>query len=219
MPIFLINFKLYEETLGEAGKKIAEHAKIISARLGVEVIVAPSSPDLRLISGVLPAIAQHIDAVEPGAHTGFVTAESVKAAGAIGTLISHSERKLSFEEIGKCIARARKNGLMSICCAGSPEAAAEIASLGPDYVLIEPPELIGSANSISKTKPDVIARTVDLVKSSNPRVGVICGAGVSTGEDSRIAMGLGAIGVAAASAVAKSKNPEKVIEDIAHGLV
>ncbi len=219
MSIFLINFKSYEETLGEKGKMLAEHAKKISAKLGVNIVIAPAFTNIKFLSGVIPVIAQHIDPVEPGAHTGRVTAESVKMAGAIGTLINHSEIRLDFEDISKCIARAKKNNLMAICCADSPENAAKIAKLNPDYVLIEPPELIGSKDSISKTKPEVIRRTVDLIRSSNPQVGVICGAGVATGEDSRIARQLGAIGVAAASAIIKSENPEKVMEDIANGLV
>jgi len=219
MSIFVINLKLYEETLGENGRKLAEHAKKISSRLGVNIVFAPAFTDIRLLSGLVPVIAQHIDAVEPGAQTGHITAEAVKMAGVIGTMINHSEKKIALEEIEKYVLRAKKNDLMTICCADSPESAAKIAKLSPDYVLIEPPELIGSANSVSKTKPYVISRTAELVKAVNQNVGVICGAGVSTGEDARIAKSLGAIGVAVASAIAKSKTPERVIEDIANGLV
>ncbi|MBI3413585.1 MAG: triose-phosphate isomerase [Candidatus Aenigmarchaeota archaeon] len=215
----MINFKSYQEMLGESGRKLAEHSKKISSGLGVNIVIAPAFTDIRFLSGIVPVIAQHIDSAEPGAHTGSITAESVKMAGAIGTIINHSERKLSFEDIELCIARAKKNDLMTICCADSPETAASIAKLGPDYVLIEPPELIGTVNSVSKTSPEIIKRTVELVKSANQNVGVICGAGVSTGEDARIAKSLGAIGVAAASAVAKSKTPKRVIEDVASGLV
>ncbi len=218
MSIFLINLKLYNETLGENGKNLAEAAKRVAKRSGVNIVVAPNHADLRLLSGIIPLIAQSIDPVEPGARTGHATAESVKTAGAIGTMINHSEKKLDFEDISRCIARARKNNLTTICCADSSETAATIAKLNPDYILIEPPELIGTSASISKTKPDIIRRTVELVKSVNPNVGIICGAGVSTGEDAAIAKKLGAAGVAAASAIAKAKNPESVIEDIANGL-
>ncbi len=218
MPIFLINLKLYGETFGEDGKNLAEAAKRVADRSGINIAIAPNHADIRLLSGIIPVIAQSIDPVEPGARTGHVNAESVKMAGAIGTLINHSEKKLDLEDISACIARARKNNLTTICCADSPETAASIAKLDPDYILIEPPELIGTSASISKTKPDVISRTVKMVKSVNPNVGIICGAGVSTGEDAVIAKKLGAVGVAAASAIAKSKNPESVIEDIANGL-
>ncbi|MBI2085565.1 MAG: triose-phosphate isomerase [Candidatus Aenigmarchaeota archaeon] len=216
--MFLINLKLYSETLGENGKNLAEAARRVANRSGVNIVVAPNHADLRLLSGIIPLIAQSIDPVEPGAHTGRMTAESAKSAGAIGALINHSEKKLDLEDISRCITRARKNNLTTICCADSSETAATIAKLNPDYILIESPELIGTSASISKTKPDIISRTVKMVKSVNPNVGIICGAGVATGEDAAIAKKLGAIGVAAASAIAKSKNPESVIEGIANGL-
>ena len=130
MAIFLINLKLYSETLGDNGRKLAEHAKRISDRLSLNIVLAPNFSDIRLLSGIIPVVAQHIDPVEPGAHTGSITAESVKTAGAIGTLINHSERKLSLEEISECIAHARKNGLMTVCCAESPEKAAELGWRG-----------------------------------------------------------------------------------------
>ncbi len=219
IPVLLINYKLYSETLGENGRKVAEHAKKIADRLGVNIVIAPTFSDIRLLSGIVPVVAQHTDPLEPGAHTGSVTAESVKEAGAVGTMINHSERKLDPKTIEQCILRAKQNDLMTICCADSPENAVLFAGFSPDYILIEPSELIGGSASISKTNPQIISQTVNLVKSVNPAVGVICGAGVSTGEDAMIARKLGAVGVVAASAIAKAKNPEKVIEDIANGLV
>ncbi|MBI1971872.1 MAG: triose-phosphate isomerase [Candidatus Aenigmarchaeota archaeon] len=219
MPIFVINFKLYEEILGEKGRKIAEAAKRIASRSGVNIVIAPPAADIRLLSGIMPVVAQHIDPVESGAQTGHITAESVKAAGAIGTLINHSEKPMDIGDVEKCVLRAKQNKLITICCADSPENAALFAKLDPDYVLIEPPELIGGKNSVSKTKPEVISSAVGLVRSANPNVGLICGAGVSTSEDAAIAKKLGAVGVAAASAIAKSANPERVIEEISNGLI
>ncbi len=219
MPVLVINYKLYSETLGENGKRIAEHAKIISDRLSVNIVIAPAFSDIRLLSGIVPVVAQHIDPLEPGAHTGSITAEAIRKAGAVGTIINHSERKLDPKTVGQCVLRAKQNNLMTICCADSPEIAARFAGLSPDYIMIELPELIGGNKSIAKTNPQIISQTVNLVKSVDPAVGVICGAGVSTGEDAMIARKLGAIGVAAASAIAKAKNPERVVEDIASGLV
>ncbi len=219
MPVLVINYKLYNETLGENGKKIAEHAKKISDRLGVNIVIAPAFPDIRLLSGIVPVVAQHIDPLEPGAHTGSVTAEAVKKAGAVGTMINHSERTLDPKTVEQCILRAKQNDLMTICCADSLENAVLFAKFSPDYIMIELPGLIGGNSSIAKTNPQIISQTVSLVKSVNPAVGVICGAGVSTGEDAMIARKLGAIGVAAASAIAKAKNPERVIEDIVNGLL
>ena len=219
MSLFMINFKLYNEVLGSKGEEIAKAAKAISTKLGINIVIAPAFSDIRLIGKEISVIAQHIDPIEPGAHTGHITAEAVKESGAIGTLINHSEKKISIKDVEKCISIAKKNNLMTICCAASPQESAILAKLNPDYILIEPPELIGGDRSVSKTNPEIISDTVKLVKATNESVGIICGAGVSTGEDAKIARQLGAIGVGVASAITKSQTPEKVIEDIAYGLI
>ncbi len=218
MALFIINFKSYNETLGARGEAVAKAAKIASDRFGVNIAIAPAFSDIRLLSNMVPVMAQHIDPVEPGAHTGSITAESVKEAGAVGTLINHSEKRIGAKDVETCILRAKQNGLVSVCCSSSPQESAAFAKLKPDYILIEPPELIGGNNSISQTRPDVISETVRVVKAVNESVGVICGAGVSTRNDSLIAKQLGASGVAVASAIAKSRRPQDIIEDIASGL-
>ncbi|MFH0889857.1 MAG: triose-phosphate isomerase [Candidatus Aenigmatarchaeota archaeon] len=218
MALFIVNFKSYNEALGLRGEAIAKAAKLAADRFGVNIAIAPAFSDIRLFSNIVPVIAQHIDPVEPGAHTGSITAESVKEAGAIGTMINHSEKRIGLKEMETCIMRAKQNGLMVICCSSSPQESETFAKFKPDYILIEPPELIGGNNSISKTRPDVITETVRLVKAINESVGVICGAGVSSRSDSLIAKQLGAAGVAAASAIVKSRRPQDVIEDIASGL-
>ncbi|MEM2175414.1 MAG: triose-phosphate isomerase, partial [Candidatus Micrarchaeia archaeon] len=43
---------------------------------------------------------------------------------------------------------------------------------------------------------------------------VICGAGISKGEDVKKAMELGTVGVLVSSAIVKSKNPEKVLREM-----
>jgi len=87
----------------------------------------------------------------------------------------------------------------------------------PDYIAIEPPELIGGEISVSKARPEVISDTVKLVKKANPDVGVLCGAGVQDGGDVRKAAELGSSGILVASAVVKSPEPGKVIEGLVKG--
>lgn len=218
MALFIITFKSYSETLGARGEAIAKAAKMAADRFGINIAIAPTFSDIRLLSSIVPVIAQHIDPVEPGAHTGSITAESVKEAGAVGTLLNHSEKRISAKDIETCILRAKQNNLMSICCSSSPQESAALARLKPDYILIEPPELIGGNNSISQTRPDIISETVRMVKAINESIGVICGAGVSNRNDSLIAKQLGASGVIVGSAIAKSRRPQDIIEDVASGL-
>ena len=92
-----------------------------------------------------------------------------------------------------------------------------IAAMKPDYVAIEPPELIGTGVSVSQTKPYVIKKSAELARRASPMTGLLCGAGISTGEDVAVALELGTVGVILASAVVKSKTPERVIKELLKG--
>jgi triosephosphate isomerase len=52
----------------------------------------------------------------------------------------------------------------------------------------------------------------------NPRVTVLCGAGVKTRKDVARALELGTSGVLLASGVVKAKDPEKALRDLVKGL-
>lgn len=115
------------------------------------------------------------------------------------------------------IRRAEEVGLMTMVCSNNPAVSAAVAALGPDYVAVEPPELIGTGiPPVSKAKPEVITDTVELVRRVNPDVKVLTGgAGISTGgEDVKKALELGSVGVLLASGVTKAKDPEKAIRDL-----
>jgi triosephosphate isomerase len=143
--------------------------------------------------------------------------EDVKFAGAKGVLINHSEDRMEIPDIEQSIFEARSNRLLSIACAPSISLAKTIAEFKPDYLAIEPPELIGTGVSVSKARPEIISKTVKIVKETNPRVKVLCGAGISTREDVSKSIELGAKGVLVASAVVKAKDPKKVMEDLIDG--
>jgi len=85
-------------------------------------------------------------------------------------------------------------------------------------VAVEPPELIGTGRPVSKVKPEVVSDAVKLVREVNPRVRVLCGAGITSGEDVRIALELGAEGVLLASSVVKAPDPRAAMLDIAEGV-
>ena len=63
---------------------------------------------------------------------------------AVGVLLNHAEKRLTLSEIGRTIRRADEVGLATLVCADTPEEAAAVAHLGPNIILAEPPELIGS---------------------------------------------------------------------------
>jgi len=219
-PLILINFKTYEEATGKRALKLAENAEKASLETEVCIGLAPQSTELASVARLvtLPVFAQHVDPVTPGSFTGHILPESVKEAGATGTLINHSERRLKLASVDTAIKRARDVGLVSVVCANNPDVSAAVAALKPDMLAVEPPELIGTGIPVSKAKPDVVSGTVKLVKEISSDVVVLCGAGISQGEDVDAALKLGTEGVLVASAVVKAKDPYTVLLEFAEAI-
>ena len=215
-PIIAINFKTYAQATGERALKVAKAAEEVYKETGVTIVVAPQLADLyRIAQEVeIPIFAQHIDPIKPGSHTGHVLPEAVKEAGAVGTLLNHSENRMILADLEVAIRRAEEVGLMTMVCSNNPAVSAAVAALTPNYVAVEPPELIGTGIPVSKAKPEVITNTVELVKKVNSGVKVLTGAGISSGEDVKKALELGTVGVLLASGVTKAKDPEKAIRDL-----
>jgi triosephosphate isomerase len=216
-PLIIVNFKTYIESTGTRALELARQAERASVETGACIVVAPQPADLAKIAASveIPVFAQHIDPIKPGSNTGHILAESVKDAGALGTIINHSERQMRLIDIEATIALCREKGLISCVCANNPSVSAAIAAMQPDITSMEPPELIGSGISVSKAKPEVISDTVNLVKRINSNMTILCGAGISTAEDVTIALKLGTKGVLVASGIVKAKDPYRVLRAFA----
>ncbi len=220
-PIVAVNFKAYYPySFGENSKRIAEDAKRVWKETGVQIILIPPATELYRIKEVVKntdilVYAQHADPIEPGARTGFLPLEGLVETGIDGILLNHSEHRLKLADIFFLIKKARKLGLHTLVCADVPENAAAVAVLEPDIIAVEPPELIGTGIPVSKAKPEVITRSVELVRRVNENVLLLTGAGISKGEDVEIAVKLGTVGVLVASAIVKAKNPYEVIKSMA----
>jgi len=212
-PIILVNFKTYSEATGRKALELAKNCEKISLETEICVGVAPQFVDIQPIGKVvsIPVFSQHIDPIKSGNSTGHILPESVKEAGAAGTLINHSERRLRLADIDAAITRAREVNLISLVCTNNSTVSAAAAALKPDMIAVEPPELIGTGIPVSKAKPEVVSGSVELVKQINPDVIVLCGAGITTGEDVAAALRLGTEGVLVASGIVKAQNPYKVL--------
>ncbi|MEM2999648.1 MAG: triose-phosphate isomerase [Candidatus Bathyarchaeia archaeon] len=216
-PLIIVNFKTYFEATGQKAVALAKHAEKVSKETGVFIAVAPQFVDIARVAEAveIPVFAQHIDPIKPGSYTGHVLAESIKEAGAVGTLINHSERRLKLADIDAVIELAREQGLISCVCVNNPSVSAAASALKPDIVSIEPPELIGTGIAVSRVQPEVVTTTVKLVRSINSDVTILCGAGISHGEDVATAIRLGTQGVLVASAIVKAKDPYSVLREFA----
>ncbi len=220
IPIILVNYKTYSEATGKKAVKLSKIAEDVSMETGVNVSVAPQLADIASVCDAvsIPVFAQHIDPIFPGSSTGHVLLESVKEAGAIGTLINHSERRLKLCDIEAIVARTREANMISVVCTNNAPVSEAAAALKPDIVSLEPPELIGTGIPVSKSKPEVVTETVALVKHVNPDIVTLCGAGITKGDDVAAALKLGTMGVLVASGIVKAKDPRKVIMEFAEAI-
>ncbi|MEM2123641.1 MAG: triose-phosphate isomerase [Candidatus Bathyarchaeia archaeon] len=216
-PVIIVNFKTYLEGLGDKALMLARYAEKIADRTGVYIGVAPQPTDLRLLASnsSTPVFSQHVDGANPGAHTGSIVADALLDAGAVGSLVNHSERRLRLSEIDEAIRRLDELNLISVVCSNTPPVSAAAAALNPDMVAIEPPELIGTGIAVSKAKPEIISDTVEAIKRVDPRVTVLCGAGITKGEDVEAAIKLGSEGILVASGVVKARDPGKALSELA----
>ncbi|MDQ1312905.1 MAG: triosephosphate isomerase [Euryarchaeota archaeon] len=219
MTIIVLNFKTYRESTGSEALRLAEICEDIARDYSVQMIVAPQTADIHAISHEvkIPVYAQHVDGVGYGGFTGHVTAASLKAAGARGSLINHSERRIKLADMEASLSACRDFALASIICTNNVATTRAAAALEPDYVAVEPPELIGSGIPVSKANPSVVSDSVSAVKKIAPRVGVLCGAGITHGEDLRSALDLGSEGVLLASGIIKAKDQRQALEDLVTG--
>lgn len=219
MPIIILNFKTYAEATGVAAVKLAKICEKVVQEKGVCIAVAPQFTDIYTVAQAvdLPVLAQHVDPITPGSHTGHVLLEAVHAAGAIGTLVNHSEHQIKLAAIANIVKHAKEAEMFTCVCADTPEVSAAVAAIGPDAVAVEPPDLIGTGIPVSKTRPEVVTVTVDRIREVNTKVIPLCGAGITNGEDVTAALKLGTQGVLLASGVVKAKNPLEVLRDLAKG--
>lgn len=219
-PLLVVNLKTYREATGERAVKLASEAGEVTRLTGVCIAVAPQAVDLRLVveAAEVPVFAQHIDAIGYGRYTGHILPEAVADLGCVGSLINHSERQIELHTVEATVGRARDVGLLSVVCVDTPERGREVASFKPQAVAIEPPELIGTGIPVSKAKPEVVSDSVKAIKTLTPEVKVLCGAGITNGQDVDAALSLGADGVLVASGVVKAIHPREALLDLASGM-
>ncbi len=213
----IINFKNYEEVSADRAIRLGETARKVAEKIQVEIILAPPHPVLALIAKdiEIPVICQHVDDEKMGPSTGFMVPEIAKSYGSIGSLINHSEHRIEMNSIASLVKRLRKLGMVSIVCAQEPQEVVEISTFEPDFIAIEPPELIGSGKAVSKENPTVITKSIE---GAGSRSRIICGAGISDKEDVSKARELGSQGILVASGVIKATSWEKKLTELASGM-
>lgn len=218
--MFIINCKNYEEISEDKIVKLAKIIKKTSKKYKIKIALAPPHHLLTKITDLsIPVLAQHVDNVSVGSTTGFIIPELLKMSKVAGSLINHSEHRIPSNDIKQLVSRLQKLKMLSIVCVKNIAEAQKYAKLNPNYIAIEPPDLIGSGKAVSKEKPELITKAAAVVKNANNSTKMLCGAGIVSGEDVEKAIQLGARGILVASGIIKSKNWEKIIVEFSKAMI
>ena len=218
--MFIINCKNYDEISGEKIIKLAKISQVVSKKYKIPIAIAPPHHLIPLITKFnVTVLAQHLDNKKVGSTTGFMIPEIAKKSKISGSLINHSEHRISEKEIKGLVKRLKHLKLKTVLCVKNVNESKKYAKLNPTFIAIAPPELIGTGRAISTERPHLITKAVDSVKSAKNSTKLLCGAGIVSGIDVTRAKDLGSKGILVASGIVKSKNWEKIIDEFARALV
>jgi triosephosphate isomerase len=213
-PFFEIGPKAY--LYGREVLKLARYADRMSAKYQVQIIFTPQYVDIPILARAtknLLIFAQHMDSLPVGRGVGSVLPEAVKAAGAVGTLLNHSEKKLPLEELEHTIRRADDVGLASMACADTLEEAVAIAHMRPNIIIAESPEQIGVGKRLANDH-QVIAGINAAVWAIDPDIRILHGAGITCGQDVYNIIAAGAQAAGSTSGILKADNPFFMLEEM-----
>jgi triosephosphate isomerase len=107
--------------------RVRDAISALGAALGADVLICPPATLLMALaeaaSGTKLLVgAQDCDVAESGPHTGDISAEMLRDAGAVATIVGHSERRAAHGELDHMVQRkaeaARRAGLTAIVCVG-----------------------------------------------------------------------------------------------------
>ncbi len=211
-PFFEYGPKCY--MYGQQLLDIAKGLDVLSEKYGVDVVLDVPDTEIRYIAENTKRIhvySQHMDAISVGKGMGRTLPEAVKAAGAVGVMLNHAEHKLTLAEIEEAIRRADEVGLATMVCADSLEEVEAIAKLGPNILVAEPTELIGTGKPADKSYVDAVIRTI---RDINPDIMPFPSAGITKGEDCYNIIKAGASASGCSSAIAKAADPLALAEEM-----
>ncbi len=215
-PFFEIGPKAY--LYGEAMLSLAKVIDKVAMKYDTDIIVTPQYTDIRLLADNTERImvfAQHMDCLKPGRGLGTVLPEAIRAAGAVGVMLNHAEKKLTLQVIEETIKRADETGLATIVCADTPEEMAAVARLKPNLIVAEPTALIGTGKTSSL---DYVRKTIEIVREADPGIMVLQGAGISSGEDVYSIIKAGAMATGSTSGIMKAADPAAMVEEMISSL-
>lgn len=211
-PFFEYGPKCY--MYGDVLLEIAKGLDALSEKYDVDIILDIPDTEISNIAKNTKRIhvfSQHMDSIPVGKGMGRSLPEALKAAGAVGVMLNHAEHKLTMDEIAEAIKRADEVGLATMVCADSVEEVKQIAKLGPNILVAEPTELIGTGKPADKEYVDEV---IKCIREINPDIMPFPSAGISKGEDCYNIIKAGSSASGCSSAIAKAENPLALAEEM-----
>ena len=182
-PFFELGPKGY--LYGPEMLRLSIRADELSREYDVEMIIDPQYVDIPVIAQHVRramVFAPHMDPLEPGRGQGAVLPEALRAAGAVGVVLNHVERRLTREQLALTIRRADQVGLATVACSDDVESAVAIAELAPNVIVVESPERIGTGSAADRGNA-AIGDTNRAIWRVNPEIRVVHGAGIGCARD------------------------------------
>lgn len=199
------------------GKKLLDLVKAIddyAIEFDVDVVVDPQTTDISLLASNTRRVhiyGQHMDTIKPGRGMGTILPEALKEAGAVGVLINHAERKMTLNEIAEAIQRADEVGLATMVCTDTVEEMKIVAKMAPNIIVAEPTKLIGTGTTSSM---DYVLDSIKTVKTIDPDIMVLQGAGISNGQDVYNVIRAGAEATGSSSGIVKAANQAAMAKEM-----
>jgi len=215
-PFFEIGPKNY--LFGDQVLDLAKIADEAAQKYNVRVIFTTPYANIEKVAIVtrnLKVFAPHMDDTPVGRGLACVLPESVRAAGAVGVMLNHEERPLPISTLARTLNRARELDMISIVCADSMAEIRAVAQLGPDLMITEPAELIGSGQACDMA---YVKKSFDAAVAVNPNIGVLVGGGISNGDDVYRTIMAGADATGSSSGIIKAPNPGAMVHEMLSAL-
>jgi len=211
-PFFETSVKNY--IYGDAVLEYAIAADAASKEYDVDVLFVAPYTEIRRVrenTEKLIVLAPYMDAIRVGRGIADVLPEALKAAGAQGVVLNHSERPMTLNAIRKTIDRANELDLITFVCASTVAEAQALAMLHPDILNTEPTELIGSGNV---SDLEYVREVIRAVKSIDQSILVEQAAGITTAKQVYDFIMEGSEAAGSASGILISANPHSLLNDM-----
>jgi len=215
-PFFETTVKNY--IFGDAVLDYARAADAASKKYDVDVLFIAPYTEIRRVrenTDRIFVLAPYMDFIKPGRGIADVLPEALKAAGAQGVVLNHSERPMTLNALRKTIDRANKLDLLTFVCADTIAEAQALALLHPDILNPEPTELIGSGQV---SDMGYVKEVIRAVKSIDPSILVEQAAGITNAQQVYDFIMAGSEAAGSASGILTSSNPHALLNEMIHAV-